>query len=280
MKFEENGLSFLKGVLGDSGVEELKKFEAALFKPHSNLTVSINEMVSGLQIVPRAVLSFLKEHLLPMGIDESKDITIPFKEHAVLHVEKKDTDVYTGSVLKNSRSTAQFKYRSLPGVGLTLLTALELYDMKDLDQEVKSEPNLESNLTDMQKEIDKKVKIASLVEKVKKEEISYRDAIDNLIQFSLLNQLPKELKEQLTQTKDVETFEPEDQSPDKKADVTKPEQQKPEEPEKRDEGTVKTVTKETEIPAKNLEKKPLFKKSEIKETEKKAPKFSNLFKRK
>ena len=193
----ENGLTFLYGTIGKEGVEELKKFEAALYKPQSNLTVSIDEMVSGLKIVPRAVLSFLKEHLLSMEIGSSKDINIPFKQKTELHIEKIDTDVYNGSVLQNNKAAASFKFRSLPGVGLTLLTALELYDIANLESEQSKTNQTLENGADIQKEIDKKIKVGILIEKVKNGEISYRNAVQELVQSAMLSTLSHSLEKDM-----------------------------------------------------------------------------------
>lgn len=118
--------AFLLGTVGEAGLGELLKFE--LYKPGTNTVVDHEELRTALQIVPRAVLSFLYHRLGPMSAGDHADIDLPVGEKgAVLRVDKHGPDVYSGTVEQGGKEVSRFKNRPLPGVGLTLMTAFEMY---------------------------------------------------------------------------------------------------------------------------------------------------------
>ena len=192
-----NGMTFLNNVLGEEGVEDLRKFEAALFKPKSNVTVSIEEMALGLQIVPRSVMAFLKNILIPMKVGDSKKVEIPISKNSWMNIEKKDIDVYSGDIFRNGEEAARFKFRSLPGVGLTFLTVFEMYEASGLDHNPKVKLDEKTDKA-IQEDIELKVKDKiesrhqidpknkeALADFVNSSLISYKDAIGALINEKL-----------------------------------------------------------------------------------------------
>lgn len=121
---------FLKSVMGNEAYESLLKHD--IYKLNTNTAVSEKELFDALQVVPAAVLAFLKKELLPMKEGEGKVINLPLDE-AHMDVTKHGMDVYSGSVYQHGKFLAQFKFRPLPSVGLVLLTTFELYDVSKFD---------------------------------------------------------------------------------------------------------------------------------------------------
>ena len=171
-------LTLVKSMLGDDIFEDFKKNE--VFKYNSNITTNINEMKIGLQIVPRTIMSFLLQVLPGIEKGQSKEIPLPFKEGTYLHVEKKDRDVYSGYIYCDGKKETTFKFMSIPGVGLTLMSTFELYDLDKLDSAKKYESD-NFNVDKLQGLIDQKLSLYNMVCQVIDNKISQRDAIDSLI---------------------------------------------------------------------------------------------------
>jgi len=143
-------VQIVKSILGEDIFEDLEKIE--MFKPDTNSTLDPAEIKIALQIVPRAVLGFLIANLKPLNVGGNLDLPLPFAD-AILHVNKISQDVYTGDVVQRGKRITEFKYRSLPGVGLILMSTFELYNVSDLDKLKDQEPE-ESSIDKLQKIID------------------------------------------------------------------------------------------------------------------------------
>ena len=114
-------------------VEKLQKAE--MYKKVSGTTLDPMEMRIGLQIVPKTVMKFLTTFLHPIEIGGNKDISLDFVAGTGnrLQTTKHGPDVYSGEIYKDGKILAEFKYRSLPGVGIILMSTFELYDIEDLE---------------------------------------------------------------------------------------------------------------------------------------------------
>jgi len=130
---------FLKKALGEDFFDALSKVE--LWKPGTKSTLDHEEMKTALQIVPRTVIALLIRELVPMKIGETKEIELPGISSAGPHPEgsrsmiratKHERDVYSGEIEEDNKMVVDFKLRSLPGVGLVIMSAFELYDMDNL----------------------------------------------------------------------------------------------------------------------------------------------------
>lgn len=165
-----------KSILGEDIFEHLEKME--MFKPDTNSTLDPNEIKVALQIVPRAVLGFLIANLKGLNVGGNVDLPLPFAD-AILHVNKISQDVYTGDVVQSGKRITEFQYRSLPGIGLILMSTFELYDVSDLDN--LRDDKQESNIDKIQDIIDERLKLNALVRSVVDQRISERDAIQQLI---------------------------------------------------------------------------------------------------
>lgn len=194
-----------KQLLGEDIFEVLKKSEigSGIFKPDTRTALDPNEIKIALQIVPRAILSMLVAHLKPLKKGGNIDIQLPFA-NALLHVDKISHDVYSGDISANGQRVTEFKYRSLPGIGLILLSTFELYDMADLDK-IRSERTEDtSKLSKLQDIIDERMRLNALIRDVVDQRMTEREAIQRLIN--------ERLAEQFEDEEEYEDYEEEDET--------------------------------------------------------------------
>lgn len=193
---------FLKKTLGDDFFESLQKFE--LWKPGTRTVLDHEEIKTALQIVPRTVMAMLVKELTPMNVGETKDIPLMVAKDAILKVSKHERDVYSGVIEQENKVVVDFKYRSLPGVGLIIMSAFELYDTENLS---KPTPGQEGYTADfgarVQAKIDERLALHDLIGKVVDKKIMEKDAIDKLVLIKL--------------TEAMTPQEPEDNTPKKRA---------------------------------------------------------------
>lgn len=189
-----NAKAFLNKTLGEDFFESLQKFE--IYKPGTKTVLDHEEIRTALKIVPRAIMSFLVTHLSSMNIGETKELSIPLENKSpILKITKVERDVFNGEILDDtekykSKKVAEFKYRSIPGVGLIILSTFELYEIDELEKEPKIK--IEDSLTNtVQKLIDERLALQDLINRVVDKKISERDAIQQLILAKLNNELEK-----------------------------------------------------------------------------------------
>ena len=187
MTYKPQAITFLKKALGEDGFEELNKVE--LYKKKTNTVLDPEEIKTALQIVPRTILSFLQKELGEMKENEGKEIKIPIEPEAFLNVTKFANDVYSGDIRQKSEIVSSFRYRSLPGVGLVIMSAFELYDIDDLSRMGKQSSSDLLNLERVQDIIDEKLRLRDLVSKVVDEKLSQRQAIEELVKMRLSQML-------------------------------------------------------------------------------------------
>jgi hypothetical protein len=166
--------SILSSLVGKELTETLMKSDG-IFKPNVAAVASIDEMHRGLSIVPKIVLKWLSLNLKNMQLSEVKDIQIPWNSKASLHVEKKENDLYSGHLSLNNKPI-YYTFRTLPGVGLILLSHLELYDLDSKEEVIV--PDFSKEISD---QIEEKLKLIQLVEHVVDKKLSQRDAVEQLI---------------------------------------------------------------------------------------------------
>lgn len=205
-----SGNFFLKKSLGEDFFQSLEKFE--LWKQGTKTVIDHEEIKTALKIVPRAILSFLIKNLSPMQIGESKELEIPVGQNSsgempILQVTKHERDVYSGEINDStekytSKKVAEFKYRSIPGIGLVIMTAFELYDVDNLEKESHHvTPDVQDKV---QKMIDERIALHDLIGKVVDKKIAERDAIQSLILAKLSENVEFEKKKkQITEIRDI-----------------------------------------------------------------------------
>jgi hypothetical protein len=204
MDYKPKALEFLKNVLGEEGFEELHKVE--IFKRKSNVTLDPEEIRTALQIVPRTVLSFLQKELTPMKDGEGKKIKIPVEQDAYLQITKLENDVYSGEIQESGKVISNFKYRSLPGVGLVIMSALELYDVNNLDYMGKI--NFDVDFQRIQNLIDERLKLKSLASNIIAKQMPVGKAVEEMIKTRLtqiLSEGKKKNELDKSEQKDVES---------------------------------------------------------------------------
>lgn len=184
----------IKSMLGEDFFENLEKSD--IYKKYNNTATSLDEISTGLRIVPRAVMSYLISSLSAMGVEDNKELELPFQKGTFLHIVKKGQDIFSGYIYSDGKKINEFINRSIPGVGIVLMTTLELYDINDLkDNKVKEQESFDVNkLQDM---IDERLRLHSLVSKVVDQKLAQRDAIEILVKEKLSQAL--KVKEQISE---------------------------------------------------------------------------------
>lgn len=181
----ENNL--LKSILDDEFLETLAK-SANLYKIGSNSILDPEEIRIGLKVVPRAVMSMLISELAPMTINSHKDIRLPFGKHAYVSCNKNAADDFTGSVYDDNKLVYSFQNRSIPGLGIILLSTFELYNMEELNKLTRSLENVDEKQDldkKVQKLIDERMELHSLVNRVVEDKMAQREAIHKLMMDKL-----------------------------------------------------------------------------------------------
>lgn len=199
--------SFLLNTLGDEGLEAIQKFE--IWKQDTNTVLDHEEIKTALQIVPRTVLSLLRRETEGMRPSEGREFKLPVDQDAHLSITKFSNDVYSGSIRSNGKQIASFRHRSLPGVGLVIMTTFELYDLEDV---AKPKVNIDQELEDrIQDIVEDKLRMRDMISKMVDRKIAMREALDQMVRDKLtqvlmakpsepekkVEELPKQEKEPL-----------------------------------------------------------------------------------
>lgn len=178
---------FLKKTLGEDFMESLSKVE--LWKPGTKSTVDHEEIRTALQIVPRTIMALLIRELAPMSIGDNKIVQLFIDNDSRIVVTKHERDVYSGEVIHENKKITEFKFRSIPGVGLVIMSAFELYDMENLINSAQ-QPSKEAS-DKVQKIIEERLALHDLIGKVVDKKIMEKDAVHQLV----LAKLTETLKE-------------------------------------------------------------------------------------
>lgn len=192
-----NADSFLKKTLGEDFFESLSKVE--LWKPGTKSTVDHEELRTALQIVPRTIIALLIKELIPMNIGETKEIPLFVGNNSLLRTTKHERDVYSGEIEEENKKIVEFKFRALPGVGLVIMSAFELYDMENLintsSQPTPSQGTAVNFVDDVnikvQKLIDERLALHSLVEQVVEKRLAHKEAIHQMMLVKLSHEVNK-----------------------------------------------------------------------------------------
>ena len=188
---KKNAEAFLAKTLGSDFLESLGNSlsKSEVYKQGTRTVTNTDDLFQGLQIVPRTLLNLLVRELSPMQIDDIKEIHIPGQEDTFIRVNKLERDSYSGQVFQRNVKIGDFLHRSLPGIGLVLMTMLELYSMDDLEQEPST--NSTSKQQEINRIIDERLNLHSLVNKVIDGKMLQRDAVQQLF-LDKMSQLYKE----------------------------------------------------------------------------------------
>lgn len=179
----------VKSILGEDIFDVLKK--SAIYKPDTKSAIQPEEIRVALEIVPRSVLSFLFANLKYRDVGAVVELDLPWSPNAKLFINKQGADNYKGEVVKDGKRLAEFMHRSLPSIGLILLTTFELYDLDMLNEikEKPAQPEVQNRVERLQDIIDERMEMHSLIRDVVDRRISEREAIGRLIKEKLNEQI-------------------------------------------------------------------------------------------
>lgn len=177
MKKSEKAL--IKNLLGDDIFEVLKKSQ--IYKPSTDSVVTIEDTKIGLQIVPRSILAFLFNKLKNMSATGNAKVEFPFVEDAYMEVNKHGPDNYSGEIIQHGKVLTNFKYRTIPGIGLVVMSSFEIYDIDILKEQSKEDENKKEDYSKLQEIIDERIRLRELIEMVVDKKLSQREAMRNII---------------------------------------------------------------------------------------------------
>lgn len=184
---KKNEINTVKSILGEDIFDTLEKAEigSGIFKENTKTATDVGDIKVALQIVPRAILGWLFSNFKWREEGENIDLELPFANGRI-QATKLSPDNYSGEIIQEGKRIARFKYRSLPAIGLILMSTFELYDMAQLDEIKKDRtPEQETKLDKLQDIIDERLKLQSLICSVVDKRMSEREAIKEMIQARL-----------------------------------------------------------------------------------------------
>jgi hypothetical protein len=190
----------IKSMLGEDFFESLEKSD--VYKMYNRSVTSLDEVSTGLKIVPRAVMSFLISSLSHLDAGDNKNLELPFAPDCSMQVTKKDQDVFSGYIYSKGKKINEFNNRSIPGIGLVLMTTFELYDVEEL-KEAKEKEKQSFDVSKLQEMIDERLRLHSLISRVVDQKIAQRDAVEILVKEKLAQALKQQeaKEEEIKQTK-------------------------------------------------------------------------------
>ena len=189
----KNAEYFLNKTLGNDFLESLGTAlsKSEIYKPGSRTVVESSDMYQGMRLVPRVLMKLLIAELVPMQIGETKEVKLPVAEDTLLRATKHERDSISGEVIQNNVKIAEFMHRSIPGIGLVLLSALELYNVEHLEEDHKMDDSSEQKIQSI---IYERMHLHSLINQVIDGKLMHRDAVQQMF-IAKLNQLSAEHKE-------------------------------------------------------------------------------------
>lgn len=177
----------IKNFLGEKFISSLQKEEMAsgIYKPSANVSIEIDDIYTSLKIVPKFVLEWVYENIKYMKKGDNRDLSIPScwtdgVEHN-LHIDKHDHDVFSGEITANGDKITSFKYRSLPAIGLILLSTFELYDIEKLDEKKDLKHIPQHSSSDIDRSILNALKLKMAIQSVLDGEKEEKEAINDVI---------------------------------------------------------------------------------------------------
>lgn len=169
-------LNFINACLGEDFLQDMKKSE--LYKLNSNVTVDPHDAWMAYQLVPRTILSWLINNLKPLKVGDVFKADIPGVDGR-LELKKVDRDVYSGQIYGNSdnKRLYELQYRSLPAIGLCILSTFELYENEDKNIQSVIIPE-ESETVKLQKLIEERLQLRFLVGQVVEQKLNEKEAME------------------------------------------------------------------------------------------------------
>jgi hypothetical protein len=123
-------------------------------------------------------MGLLIRELVPMEVGETKEIKIPIEKDTLLRATKHERDSLSGELIQDNKKIAEFLHRSIPGIGLVLLSALELYNLDDLEKPEVVEENTQIKIQSL---IDERLALHDLIGQVVDKKVMHKEAIHQLV---------------------------------------------------------------------------------------------------
>jgi hypothetical protein len=186
MGIMDKNSKWVNKILGEGFFEELQKTE--MFKPQTRTNLDTEEIAIAYKIVPKLVLNFLIENLKPMAIGHNKTISLlPIGINGDLLVNKLSKDVYSGDINSEGKRVYDYQYRSIPGIGIILLSTFEMYDLqleapKNEIAEIKPEIN---HFSYVDEAIEERIRLNKLISEVIDKKVSEKEAVERLVNNKL-----------------------------------------------------------------------------------------------
>ena len=152
--------------------------KSEIYHQNSRSVSDVSDMFHALKIVPRTILSLLVRELSPMAINEQKEFELPVMGGGKITVTKVDKSAYSGEIVSDNVKVNDFIARTIPSLGLLIMSAFELYDVNELDKPHQAEEDVESKV---QKLIDERMRLHSLVDQVVNGKMLHQNAVHQLI---------------------------------------------------------------------------------------------------
>jgi hypothetical protein len=184
-------------LFGTGFAGELSKSE--VYKTDSRIAVSMDEVRIAMDLVPRAILLWLIKNLKGLKKGESKELKIPMVPKGVMNVTKHGPDDYSGDLVQDGDKEYDFEHRSLPGIGLVVLSTFELYE--EPEEPAEEDRREWADPDRLSRYVEEKLEASRLVDEVRESKKELREAQEELLRLKLANRLreadaPKEDKKE------------------------------------------------------------------------------------
>jgi hypothetical protein len=180
--------AFMYGTLGEDFLESLAKSD--LWKPGTKSVSDIEDMRVGLKIVPRTVMALLIRELSGMENGQNRRVPLHVAPNSFLNATKHERDQFSGDIESGGKKLTEFKFRSIPGIGLVIMSTFELYSVEELA--VPAEPVSEDLDQKVQKLIDERLALHDLIGRVVDNKLAHKDAVHTIVLARLTDELAKE----------------------------------------------------------------------------------------
>ena len=189
--------NFFKNWIGEDFLESLTK--SVVYKQDTKSVLEHQELLTAMQVVPRTILQFLKMATSDMMVGGHKTVLLHFVPNSPeLYIHKIGLDVYSGQIIQQGKVVAEYKFKSLPGLGIVITSTFELYDVSE--KPVDKAPEIDYN-QDINRKIEERLYFINLVEQIVDKKLSEREAINQMVlrRIAYFNEIPE--KEEVSEEK-------------------------------------------------------------------------------
>lgn len=186
---------FLDKLLGQDFMKSLDSnlSKSEIYHPNTRTVSDISDIKDGLQIVPRAIMAFLIKELAPMEMNDHKELDLPIEGGGKISVNKVDRNAYTGFLEHDNKKMVDFISRTIPSLGIVIMSTFELYDVDQLFDK-KKDKSQDEMTAKVQQMIDERLNLHSIVSQIVDKKLLERDSIKQLIHAKINDSILSEKK--------------------------------------------------------------------------------------